>query len=328
MTNYFKIIRWQNLLFIVLIQFLIQFAVVSPILQTYYIVPQNFLPDFILMVLATIFIAAGGYVINDYFDVKIDRINKPDKVIVAETITKENAMRYYQVLTGIGLFTGLALALMLHSFTLGFVFIVIPGLLWFYSAAYKRQFLWGNLIVSFLAAITIFIVGIVIVTDLKKEFGDLLYQTNIPMVLYLWTGGFGAFAFLVTWIREIIKDMEDEKGDREMECRTMPIKIGITKTKWVIYLLIALTIAALLHYNFKMSPFDGNITLRYIIVGLIVPFIILAFLVFKAKMPKEFKQASALSKYIMLIGILYTLLFYYLEAKKFHLPFFGLFIIQ
>lgn len=328
MIKYLNIIRWKNLLFIVLIQLLIQHLVVFPILETYGFTTSLNSNLGLMLVFGTVLIAAGGYVINDYFDVKIDRINKPHKVLIPEIISKKSAMLYYQILTGSGIFLGLLLSYLTKSFSLGFIFILVPGLLWFYSSSYKRQFLWGNLIVSLLAALTALSVGVLEVSLLKKEYSDLVYQTDIPKVIYGWTGGFALFAFLATWIREIIKDIEDEAGDRELECRTMPIKWGVKNTKYFLYFLVVFTIATILHVNFHFITFEGNLTLRYIISGIIAPYLALILLIFRAKSPADYKYASILSKAIMLIGVLYSFVFYYLEAKQYGLTFFGLFIIQ
>lgn len=328
MINYLNIVRWKNLLFIVLIQWLMQHLVVFPILETFGFEPLKSIFYGYLLTFATVLIAAGGYVINDYFDIKIDRINKPDKTLIPEKISKKNAMLFYQILTGIGMLSGLTLSFLVKSFSLGFVFILVPGLLWFYSASYKRQFMWGNLIVSFVAALTILVVGLLEISILKLNYSKLIYQSPIPTLIYGWTGGFALFAFLTTWIREIIKDMEDEEGDREMECRTLPIKWGVKKTKYFLYGLILITIALILMVNFRYVYFDGNATLRYVIFAIILPFIALSYLIFKAKTSENYKQASTLSKFIMLAGILYSFLFYYLQAKTYNLNFFGLFIIK
>ncbi|MGC3979087.1 MAG: geranylgeranylglycerol-phosphate geranylgeranyltransferase [Paludibacteraceae bacterium] len=329
MVNYLNIIRWKNLLFIILIQWLIQHAVVFPILQTYGFDLLQSTHLGYMLIIATVLVAAGGYVINNYFDVKIDMINKPEKmIIVAGKISKKAAMRYYQFISGLGIVLGLIVAFTLKSFSLAFIFILTPGLLWFYSASYKRQFIWGNLVVSLLASLTVFSVGILEVAILKIQYGSLIYQTYIPQTIYGWTGGFAFFAFLCTWIREIIKDMEDENGDREMECRTMPIKWGVKKTKIFLYGLITVTIASLFFFYFRYIHFEGTLTFRYILFGLVIPLFVLAYLIFKATLPVDFRQASTLSKFIMLIGILYSIFFYYLEAKMYNLTFFGLFIIK
>lgn len=328
MIDLLNIIRWKNLLFIILIQWLIQHTVIFTLLQVFELEYTSHILLGYLLMAATIFIAAGGYIINDYFDIKIDRINKPDKVIVTEKISKKATMLAYQIFTAVGVIIGLVLSYITQSFLLAFIFIIVPGLLWFYSASYKRQFIWGNLVVSFLSALTILTVGILEIAILKKEYDYLLFQTEIPKIIYSWSGGFAFFAFLNTWIREIIKDIQDEEGDREMECRTMPIKWGIKNTKFFIYSLIILNIGLLFLVNFNYIRFEGDLTLRYIISGLVLPYIILIFLIFRAKHPFHFKQASTFSKYIMLVGILYTLVFYFLEAKLYKLEFFGLFIIK
>jgi len=328
MASYFKLIRFPNLLFIAFIQYVMRQVVLVPILQTYGFEPESQTAMMSLLIAATVFIAAGGYVLNDYFDIKIDAINKPEKQIVGNTVTRNTAMILHQVLTGIGVICGLALAFWARSFTLGFIFIVVSGLLWFYSASYKRQFMTGNLIVAFLAALTILVVGITQLAFLQKEFGKLIFETPIPTQIYSWMGGFAIFSFLTTWIREIIKDLEDEKGDREMECRTMPIKWGIQKTKTFLYSLIAVTVAGLFLVNEFFIQFQGTLTIRYIIFGLALPFAALIYLIANSKTKADYHQASTLSKVIMLIGVLYCFVFYYLQAKSYGISIFNLFIVK
>jgi 4-hydroxybenzoate polyprenyltransferase len=219
-------------------------VVLMPILQKYGFEISAIDLNFVLMALATVLMAAGGYVLNDYFDVKIDAINHPDRLIITNTVSKQKAMLYYQLLTGVGVLLGLLLAFRVNSFTLAFVFIVVPGLLWFYSSSYKRQFLIGNIIVALLAALSVLIVAIVELSVLEQRFGKLLFETPIPGQFYTWIGGFSVFSFLLTLLREIIKDIEDEKGDREMECRTMVLKWGLSKTKLFLYLLICVVLVA------------------------------------------------------------------------------------
>lgn len=328
MISYLKLIRFQNLLFIALVQYLMRQVVLVPILQVYGFDASMEMGMLCLLIVATVLIAAGGYVLNDYFDVKIDAINKMNNQIVGNEISRQKAMLLHQVLTGVGVFCGLLLAFYARSFTLAFIFIVIPGLLWFYSASYKRQFLIGNLVVAFIVAISVLVVGISQLAFLQKEYGNLIFETPIPQQFYGWIGGFALFSFLCTWIREIIKDMEDEKGDREMECRTMPIKWGVQKTKLFLYGLIFITVLFLFLGNLLFINFDGSLTLRYIIFGLAMPFAVLGYLIFVAKTPNEFHQASTLSKFIMLAGVMYSFVFYYLQAKSHGISIFNLFIAQ
>jgi len=328
MTIYLKLIRYQNLIFIALIQFVMRQVVLVPILQTFGFDATMDTSMLFLLITATVLIAAGGYVINDYFDVKIDFINKPDKQIVGNGISRHKAMLLHQILTGLGVGCGLLLAFFARSFTLAFIFIVIPGLLWFYSASYKRQFLIGNLVIAFISAITILIVGIAQLAFLQKEYGSLVFETPIPTHFYAWIGGFALFSFLLTLIREIIKDVEDEKGDREMECRTLPIKWGLKKTKLFLYCLTAFTVILLFLANFYFIHFNGTLTLRYILFGIVLPCIALCYLIYKASIKTDFHQASNLSKVIMFIGVMYSFVFYYLQAKTFGISLFNIFVLK
>ena len=328
MIDYLRLIRIQNLIFIAFVQYLMRQVVLVPILQTYGfdITFDNSMLS--LLIATTVLIAAGGYVLNDYFDVKIDNINRPEKQIVGNIISRHTAMLLHQILTGLGVVCGLLLAFFAHSFTLAFIFIVVPGLLWFYSASYKRQFIIGNLVISFTTALAVLVVGITQLAFLQKQYGGFIFETPIPQQFYGWIGGFALFSFLCTWIREIIKDIEDKKGDREMECHTMPIKWGSHKTKFFLYFLIAFTVGGLFLFNGLFIHFTGTLTIRYIIFGLALPFAVLSYLIYVAKTPADYHQASTLSKVIMLIGVLYCFIFYYLQAKAYGISLFNLFFVQ
>jgi len=322
------LIRYKNLLFIAFIQFAMHELIFTPILQKYGFtesISDNYLW---LLILATLLIAAGGYVLNDYFDLKIDRINHPEKQIIGTVISKQTAMLLHQILTFSGIFAGMSVAWFSRSFTLAFIFIVVPGLLWFYSASYKRQFMIGNLTVSFVAGLSVMIVSFFGLAFLKKQFGDLIYETPIPSEVQSWIGGFSVFAFLTTWIREIIKDIEDEHGDREMECRTMPIVWGIKKTKLFLYGLILIEIVLILVVDLLYIPVGDSLTLKYSIFGIIIPFFALTFLLFKAKHSNDYHQAAGLTKFIMLTGVLYSFVFYFIIAKAYGLLLFNIFLIK
>lgn len=328
MTTYIRLLRIPNLFFLAFIQWMVHQTILQPILQKYGFESSQSSGSLWLLIAATVFIAAAGYVLNDYFDIKIDAINKPLKQVVGVTIPKQRAMFIHQLLTGIGVVCGLVLSYLTRSFTLAFIFIVVPGLLWFYSASYKRQFLIGNVVVAFVSGLSVLVVGITELAWLKLKYGQLLFQTPIPGDFYSWTGGLALFAFLCTWIRELIKDMEDETGDKEMECRTMPIVWGMGKTKIFLYVLISITIGALLVANFFYIPFQGNLTLKYIIFGIILPFIALTYLISKAQTSSEFHQASTLSKFIMVVGICYGIVFYFLMAQNYGISLFNLFYVK
>ena len=305
-----RLVRWSKLLFIAALIWLMEKWVTVPILDQAAFGEQ--LPGYILLLimLATVFIAAGGYVINDYFDVKIDRINRPDELIVTRSISKPSAMRLSMVLSGTGIICGIAAAGMLRSWTLGILFVIIPGLLWFYSSSYKRLFMVGNLIIALLAGVAPMIVAMANVAILQLRYGTILAYTTLPHDIYAWVGGFALFAFLLTWIREIIKDMQDQMGDRELECHSMPVVWGEKWTKVFVTGLIVLTIALVGHLWYHVLPFPigwSSLSTRYIALGIVTPMICTLWLLWAAKIPSDYKTCQQMVKFTMLIGMLYSI---------------------
>lgn len=313
MKDYLKLIRLRNLIFLGTIIALMHYAVVAPILGKYGLALENSTLIIILLEISALFIAAGGYVVNDYFDTKIDEINKPLKVIVGKTKTRKQAAAYFQVLWAIGIIAGITLSLLLKDKSLGFVFVFVPGLLWFYSSSYKRMFLIGNIAIALCAFLSIFLVAYSATAQLLLSYGDMLYETYILPEIYYWVSGFGLFAFLLTLLREIVKDMEDVNGDKEVECRTLPIVWGINASKIVIIGISLVTIITIGYIAlFKIDFIRDTITLKYYLFGILIPFMAFFYLLGKAKTMKEYHQLSDFLKYIMGIGSLYSLFFLYL----------------
>lgn len=305
-----RLVRWSNLLFLAVLIWLMEKWVAVPILNKLAFGEQ--LPWYVLLLilLATVFIAAGGYVINDYFDVKIDRINRPDEVIVTRTITKPAAMRLSLWLSGIGIACGLIAAILLRSLTLGILFVIVPGLLWFYSSSYKRLFMIGNLIIALLAGLTPMLVAMANVAQLKLYYASILPYTPLKHDLYAWIGGFALFAFLLTWIREIVKDLQDQMGDRELECHSMPVVWGEMWTKIFVTGLIIFTIAIIGHLWYRILPFPigwDSLSTRYIVLGIVTPLLGVLGLLWAAKIPSDYKNCQQLVKFTMLLGMLYSI---------------------
>ena len=305
-----RLVRWSNLLFLAALVWLMEKWVAVPILDQLAFGEQ--LPGSILLLimLATVFIAAGGYVINDYFDVKIDRINRPDELIVTRSISKPAAMHLSISLSGIGIVCGIVAAILLRSLTIGILFILVPGLLWFYSSSYKRLFLIGNLIIALLAALTPMLVALANVAILQLRYATILPYTTLQHDLYAWLGGFALFAFLLTWVREIVKDMQDQMGDRELECHSMPVVWGDLWTKIFVTALIVLTIAIIGHLWYHMLPFPiswTSLSTRYIAFGIIIPLLGAIGLLWAAKIPSDYKTCQQLIKFTMLLGMLYSI---------------------
>lgn len=230
-----------------------------------------------LLSLSTVLIAAGGYVINDYYDVKIDFINNPDRVVVGKTIHRRFAILLHIGLSMLGVTIGLMV-----SWKLAAVNLLSIAILWFYSNLLKRLPFIGNFTVALLTSFSIAIVYF-------------LYPIHEGLI---WV--YAVFAFFMTLIREIIKDMEDLKGDTTYGCKTLPIVWGIPKTKVALYLTILFFSIAVVLINY----FYVNLPIIYYVMLLFIPLAWLAAQLFRADTKRDYSWLSSFCKVIMLLGIL------------------------
>jgi 4-hydroxybenzoate polyprenyltransferase len=233
--------------------------------------------DLFLLSLSTVLIAAGGYVINDYYDVKIDVINNPGRVVIGKTIHRRFAILFHVALSVMGILIG-----MLVSWKLAIVNVISVVVLWFYSNLLKRLPFIGNFTVALLTGCSIAILFF-------------LYNTQVGMILV-----YAVFSFFMTLIREIIKDMEDLKGDNTYGCKTLPIIWGIRKTKITLYVIIALFSIAVVLINYAYV----KLPVIYFVMLLFVPLAWLTTRLAQADTKKDFGWLSSFCKVIMLLGIL------------------------
>jgi 4-hydroxybenzoate polyprenyltransferase len=259
--------------------------------------------DFVLLVFATVLIAAGGYVINDYFDIKTDLINR-GKVIVGTKIPRKQAMMWHNILNLLGVVIGFYVSWKTGYFWMGTLFLLVSGLLYFYSASYKRQFLVGNVIVAVLTAMVPMLVVLYEAPFLFSYYAVNALKIPALSIIFWWVGGFAAFAFITTLTREIIKDIEDFEGDVAYGRNTIPVVIGILTTKIVTVCLIIITIEMLcLSWYFFVSDY---VTLVYLSAFVVIPLFIVIYQVIMSQSRKQLHSASRLMKIIMLTGILYS----------------------
>jgi 4-hydroxybenzoate polyprenyltransferase len=306
---YLQLLRVGNLTFVAILLYVMEKWVATPLLQLEQF--GELMPWWILtlLIVSVVGIAAGGYVINDYFDVKIDRINRPDNLVVTRIISRDAAMNLFYGLTAVGVIAGTVVAWWAHSWTLLFTYVVIPGLLWFYSASYKRMFLVGNLVVAFASAIVPLLVAIANADYLHHLYQNALAYSPIVGELYVWTGGFAIFAFLLTWVREIVKDIEDIEGDREMECRTLPIVWGDKVAKIIATILLVVIAILIVYMLFAVLPFSHewkSLPTRYVVFGLIVPILCSIVLLWAANNRTEYHRVQTIIKFAMFMGMLFS----------------------
>jgi len=300
---FLKLIRIENLVIMILTQCCIQYVVLNDFI---YYTAFN-LNLFFISLLSTTLIAAAGYIINDYFDVKTDKINRPETVVLDVTIKRRWAMLLHIIFSAVGLVLGLYLALKCHHIKIVMFQLLSIVLLWFYSTHFKKQLLVGNLVVSILTA-TIPMLPFIYDFYFMAEVNPFLMEVFKPIIkpLFYSVLGYSLFAFLTSFTREVIKDMEDYKGDVQTGCKTMPIVWGLVTSKVVAFFVLIITIGCLLlvclHY-FKSQNF---VPLYYILGLLILPLISIVLMTVSAKSSKDFKMASLLLKFVMLFGIAFT----------------------
>jgi 4-hydroxybenzoate polyprenyltransferase len=259
--------------------------------------------SFAMLVLATVCITAGGYVINDYFDIKTDMINK-GKVIVGTKVSRRQAMMWHNLLNIVGVAIGFYISFVAGYLWLGALFLVVSGLLYFYSASYKRQFLIGNIIVALLTAMVPMLVVFYEWPALYKYYTiNTVALPEINFIVY-WIGGFALFAFLINLIREIIKDIEDFEGDIAYARNTVPVVIGKLSAKVVSVSLIMITIILL--YLTWYFFINDTITLVYITVAIVIPLLYVIYKLFISSEKKQLHSASSMVKIVMITGVLYS----------------------
>ncbi|PID92151.1 MAG: prenyltransferase [Bacteroidetes bacterium] len=322
LRNILRLIRFPNLLIIAATQYAMRYLLMEPLLPSREFSLQFGDLQFGLLVIATMLIAAGGYIINDYFDTRTDLINKPAKVVVGLGISRRRAMIMHSMMNIVGVGIGVYLAFYIKLPSLAFVFVLATGLLWFYSTHYKRQFLVGNISVSILTGLVPLMVVLFEIPLLNRSYGEIMlrHDSNFNYMV-AWVGGFSFFAFLTTLLREVVKDLEDFEGDMAYGMRTLPIILGSRWTKVVILVLIGANAASLAyllirHILFSVEPPDYY-SLAYFSLLLELPLLVLAGIILRAKKKKHYHHASTLIKFIMLAGILYSLLVFYLLNFKY-----------
>lgn len=327
MIHFLKLIRYKNLLIVAATQYAILYCLIKPLIEKTYaplLLPYRITLElqfsdlnFSLLVLATVLITAAGYIINDYFDRKTDFINHPDDVIVGKHISSRFAMTMHWIFNAVGVLLGIYISYQIDMLSLGMIFIFITGLLWYYSTTFNYQFLIGNLIISFLTALVPLFVGLFEIIPLNKVYA--IHMRTIDLFfnkIIFWILAYSFFAFILTLIREIIKDMEDLEGDNAYGRNSVPIVIGMKYTKLVVSLLISGTISLIYFglWSFVKYNIDNFVIIvSFITVFISLPLLFSGYKTLKGKTQKDFKTASTSIKIgmiggLLLLGILYLIL--------------------
>lgn len=314
-TSFFQLIRWRNLIIVFLTQWFIWQCIIHPMAGWAQVSVFLSVQYFLLLSLSTLLIAAAGYIINDYFDVKIDVINRPQKVIIDKVISRRAAILWHSFFNVAGFLLALYLARKMGNYYVVIIQLVCTLLLWFYSTHFKRRFVIGNVVVALLTALTVLILAVYepalysfVSFDLFLRIGSRLIVNPFGVIAV-----YTYFAFMLTWMREIVKDMEDFKGDAEDGCITMPIKIGLQKSTRLVVFFGLITILPLLVAAIKLCSGSWSVLGIYIIILLIMPLAAWLWFLPQKSTVQHYGKASRYLKFIMLSGIASLLLYYWLQ---------------
>jgi 4-hydroxybenzoate polyprenyltransferase len=272
-------------------------------------------PDmpFLLLLMSSLFISAGGYIINDYFDLHIDNVNKPDKVVVEKIVKRRWTIILHLLFSLAGVLLSLMVSIITKKWIIFIINIACVFLLWLYSTKFKKKLLIGNIVISALTAWVILVVYFFAGASLinLKGWTIHIYPYNIKQLFKL-TMLYSGFAFVVTLIREVVKDLEDMHGDAQFKCETMPIKMGVPATKvfiavWIVVSIVALLIVQI--YAWQVGWWPSAI---YSILFIVLPLGMVFKKLFKSAISNDYNKISSYLKLIMLMGILSMLFFKFL----------------
>ena len=291
---FFNLIRWKNLLLIALMQFLIKYCFLTGFgFQT---TLSNQL--FFILVFATITITASGYIINDIIDLKIDIINKPNKIIIDNKISASNSKNLYFTLTILGILTGTYLSFIIGKASLSLYFIGVSLLLFLYSKYLKGRIIIGNIIVSLLLAFSILII-LLFDTPLPINMKQINEVIKIQHAIIFYS----IFAFLLNFVREIIKDIEDIDGDYNEGLKTFPIVFGRKTARNFAISISVITIYLLIFVSVRFIEIK-TIAFAYILLLIFCPLLYFVIRTWNSETKKQYYFLSKLLKINILLGVL------------------------
>lgn len=266
--------------------------------------------DFFILVISLVFVGSGGYIINDYFDTKVDRKNERQQNMVGKTIKRRVAMVLHIVVSTVGVILGCYVAYRVGAYWLALVNMFYATILWFYSTNFKHQPVIGNLLISILTAcVPLVVIAFELPPIIQGDYSKAVANWPLLGLAVFYTAGFAVFSFLTNLIREIVKDMEDIKGDLYVGSKTLPITFGIRNTKTILVVLI-LTTMILLAYVQSIFRFN-LIVFFYFVVLVQTPLVYIIVKLLNNNTKRTYHFISQVMKYIMVAGLLFTILLNY-----------------
>lgn len=296
MLAIFKMLRLPNLLIIALTFFIVRYLIFIPGYAKYSLAPGMGNLQYSLLVFITVLIAAAGYIINDYSDVLTDRVNKPEKQYIGKQITPGAALASSALLSLIAVIFSIWLSANLKNWLPATFLLSALLVAWWYALKLKKSFLWGNIAVACMSAGTIAMAWLIEkqVAHIPGDPSGIITRIVIAISI---------FAFLLSLMREIIKDIEDVEGDRLIHCHSLPIVKGIPFTITILLLLTGITLLLLLLAQGYMLYHYMIFALVWLFIFVEVPLVYFGFKLKSAQKKADFHTLSTLLKWIMLGGI-------------------------
>ncbi len=263
--------------------------------------------SFYLLVIASVLIAAAGYIINDYFDLDIDQINKPDKVVVNSLISRRWVIFWHMCLSLIGIYCTIFALHFSEYWHLILANMCSVIFLWIYSTSLKKQLLIGNVLISLMTA---WVIGILYFSKYPlTNFPNSNYTSNQNVRFFRMSVLYAGFAFIISLIREVVKDLEDMEGDRKYGGRTMPIIWGVNASKVFISVWLIVLITTLVILQLYVIQLGWWLSILYCLILIVAPLIYVFKKLFSANTASDYHHLSIIIKIIMFSGILSMVFF-------------------
>ena len=296
MRAIYTMLRVPNLLIIAVTFFILRFLIFIPVYSAYSSTPFMSNAEYMVMVIITICIAAAGYIINDYFDVATDRINKPGQQIIGKQITSGQARTTAVLFSLLAFIAAIGLSVVMQGWLPASLLILALVVAWWYAVHLKRTFLWGNIAVSCMSAGTLAMAWLIEMqnTTISDEGSGII--TNIVTAISI-------FAFMLSLQREIVKDIEDMEGDKMIRCQSLPLVKGVPFTKTILLMLAAITFILLVAAQIYLFNFGRNFAIAWLFFAVQIPLVFFVIKLTKAETKTDFHFLSSMLKWIMVGGI-------------------------
>lgn len=291
--SFLKLVRFPNLILIILTQVFIKYF----LFERFGIATTLTDFQFLLLCLSTLCIAAAGNIINDIYDQEADLINKPNKIIIGKSISEKLGFNFYIALTILGVGIGFYLSNIIKRPGFSAMFIIISALLYLYATYLKNIIILGNILISCLVAMVILIIGLY---DLMPAITPQNQPTQAVMFSIILD--YALFAFLINWLREMVKDQQDVNGDFNTGRNSIPIAIGKDRANKVITAIALIPFILIIYYMYEYL-YDNIYAVLYTLLLLVGPLLYFITKIFSAKTIKEFTHLSFTLKLIMLFGL-------------------------